>query len=56
MMDDDLKRRIRERAYEIWEREGRSGGPVANSWRLPLVEDAGRMCASDTPLQAGELM
>jgi hypothetical protein len=27
MMDDDLKRRIRERAYEIWEREGRSGDP-----------------------------
>jgi phage-related baseplate assembly protein len=27
MMDDDRERRIRERAYEIWERAGRSGTP-----------------------------
>jgi hypothetical protein len=27
MMDDDRERRIRERAYEIWEHEGRSGNP-----------------------------
>ena len=26
-MHQDLERRIRERAYEIWEREGRSGDP-----------------------------
>ena len=37
-------------------------GPVANSWRLPLVEHAGRMCASnfgdghdpERPCQAAE--
>ncbi len=26
-MDKDLEERIRTRAYEIWEREGRSGNP-----------------------------
>ena len=26
-MDNDLEQRIRERAYELWEREGRSGDP-----------------------------
>ena len=26
-MHQDLERRIRERAYEIWEREGHSGDP-----------------------------
>ncbi len=26
-MENDLNRRIQERAYEIWEREGRSGDP-----------------------------
>jgi hypothetical protein len=27
MMDEDREHRIRERAYEIWERQGRSGNP-----------------------------
>ncbi len=26
-MDSDREQRIRERAYEIWEREGRAGSP-----------------------------
>ncbi len=32
-MDDDLERRIRERAYEIWEQEGRSGDPEDHWFR-----------------------
>jgi hypothetical protein len=26
-MDKDFEQRVRQRAYEIWEREGRSGDP-----------------------------
>ena len=31
-MDTDLEEKIRQRAYEIWEREGRSGAPL-DHWR-----------------------
>ncbi len=32
-MDDELERRIQERAYEIWEQEGRSGDPEDHWFR-----------------------
>jgi hypothetical protein len=32
-MGNDLDQRIQERAYEIWEREGRSGDPEEHWYR-----------------------
>jgi hypothetical protein len=32
-MDNDLNQRIQERAYEIWEQEGRSGDPEDHWFR-----------------------
>jgi hypothetical protein len=32
-MEKDLNQRIQERAYEIWEREGRSGSPEDHWFR-----------------------
>ena len=39
-MDDDLEQRIRERAYQIWEQEGRPEGRENGSWdRLVFLWD-----------------
>jgi hypothetical protein len=41
-MERDLEQRIRERAYEIWENEGRSGDPQDHWWRAEQeLKDAG---------------
>jgi hypothetical protein len=39
-MDHDLERRIRERAYEIWEDEGRPSGREALHWQQAATEFA----------------
>ena len=39
-MDGDRERRIRERAYEIWEREGRPEGREAEHWERAEAEIA----------------
>ena len=38
--DDERMRRIRERAYEIWEREGRPEGRASVYWYLAELEIA----------------
>ena len=49
-MENDLNQRIQERAYEIWEREGRSGNPEDHWYRaeqeLRDVAPATEGCAS----------
>lgn len=37
-MENDLERRIRERAYEIWEEEGMPGGREAQHWQQAQAE------------------
>jgi hypothetical protein len=37
-MDDERERRIRERAHEIWEREGRPEGAQEEHWRRASEE------------------
>ena len=37
-MDTDKQRRIRERAYEIWQREGRPHGRDAEHWQRAEAE------------------
>ncbi|WP_210527931.1 DUF2934 domain-containing protein [Rubellimicrobium arenae] len=44
-MDDDLERRIRERAHAIWEREGRPDGRHDEHWRQ-ASEDVGQHTGS----------
>jgi hypothetical protein len=39
-MDRDEERLIRERAYEIWEREGRPAGRSEEHWRQAAAEIA----------------
>lgn len=39
-MDMDQQRRIRERAYEIWEREGRPEGRDREHWQQAAAEIA----------------
>jgi hypothetical protein len=45
-MDRDEERLIRERAYEIWEREGRPAGRSEEHWRQAAAEIA---AAAETP-------
>jgi Protein of unknown function (DUF2934) len=40
-MDADLDERIRRRAYELWEREGRPEGRALDHWRRAEAEVAG---------------
>lgn len=50
-MDDDWERRVRERAYAIWERSGRQDGRMQDHWQEAEAElraEAG----GNTPLQA----
>ena len=37
-MDSEKERRIRERAYDIWQREGRPHGRDAEHWRRAAAE------------------
>ena len=48
-MDHDLERRVRERAYQIWEQEGRPHGRDAHHWQQAAAEfdDAGQQQAHD---------
>ena len=39
-MDQDIENRIRERAYEIWEEEGRPEGREAQHWQQAAGEIA----------------
>ena len=39
-MDKDIENRIRERAYEIWEEEGRPEGREAQHWQQAAAETA----------------
>lgn len=39
-MDKDIENRIRERAYEIWEEEGRPEGREAQHWQQAAAEIA----------------
>jgi hypothetical protein len=45
-MDRDEERRIRERAYEIWEREGRPVGRAEEHWRQAATEIAAETSAA----------
>lgn len=46
-MDHDLEHRVRERAYQIWEQEGRPHGRDAHHWQQAAAEfaDAGQQQA-----------
>jgi hypothetical protein len=47
-MDKDLEQEIRERAYEIWESEGRSGDPEDHWSRAKqALKDAGTSQGQD---------
>lgn len=45
-MSKEFEQRVRERAYQIWEQEGRSGDPQAH-WARAEQEIAGAMVASE---------
>ena len=52
-MAGDRERLIRERAYEIWEREGRPEGRDAEHWRQAAAElAAGEALAAAPPSEA----
>jgi hypothetical protein len=39
MSDDDLERRVRTRAYHLWENDGRPGGRDQEYWHRALEEE-----------------
>jgi hypothetical protein len=39
--DRNWERAVRERAYFIWEREGRPEGRAADHWRYATIENSG---------------
>jgi hypothetical protein len=53
-MDNDLDRRIRERAYEIWENEGQPEGRSHDHWEQARseFEEARQESAADAPSPA----
>lgn len=53
-MDHDREHRVRERAYQIWEEEGRPQGRDAHHWQQAAAEfaDAGQKKTSPDPLEA----
>ncbi len=60
-MDQDIERRIRERAYEIWEEEGRPHGREAQHWQQAASEmadvqrenrETGRQAGKSAPKKA----
>ena len=48
-MDADLDERIRRRAYELWEREGRPEGHALDHWRRAEAEVAGVQPGREAP-------
>ncbi len=52
-MDSDREARIRDRAYEIWVREGRPQGRQDEHWRQAEAEIAAEMDAASGPKAAG---
>lgn len=50
-MDNDLDRRIRERAYEIWENEGQPEGRAQDHWEQARseFEEARQESAAEAP-------
>ncbi|MGO8917630.1 MAG: DUF2934 domain-containing protein [Stellaceae bacterium] len=48
-MESDRERLIRERAYEIWESEGRPKGRDVEHWRQAAAEIAAAAPAAATP-------
>jgi hypothetical protein len=53
--DQNWERAVRERAYFIWEREGRPEGRAADHWRHAAIEDSGgRHGRDDEPMEDEE--
>lgn len=57
-MTDDLENRIRRRAYQIWEREGRPEGRESDHWELAseeiAIEDNHRQALKPNPSGGGD--
>lgn len=57
-MTDDLEDRIRRRAYQIWEREGRPEGREDDHWKLAseeiAIEDNYRQALKPNPSGGGD--
>jgi hypothetical protein len=55
---DDLENRIRRRAYQIWEREGRPEGREEDHWKLAseeiAIEDNHRQALKPNPSGGGD--
>lgn len=52
-MDSDKETRIRDRAYEIWVREGRPQGRQDEHWRQAEAEIAAETAAAGHPAAGG---
>jgi hypothetical protein len=53
-MDEDRERRIRERAHDIWEREGRPHGRHEEHWRQASQEIGDELFSDDGATDAQE--
>src|SRR3954451_23357975 len=55
---DDVEERVKQRAYEIWEREGRPEGREADHWALAkeevAIEDNQSQALMPNPSQGGD--
>jgi hypothetical protein len=55
---DDVEKRVQQRAYEIWEREGRPEGREADHWALAMeevaIEDNQSQTLMPNPSQGGD--
>ena len=53
-MTTDFEQKIRERAYQIWEQEGRVDGRAEQHWHMARFEltSAADMAAADAPVAA----
>lgn len=51
-MDDDREHRIRNRAYELWESEGRPEGEHDRHWKMALAE-LGLLDPTTLPVTSG---
>jgi hypothetical protein len=49
MADPDLHERIRQRAYQLWEQEGRPEGRAESHWQQAEAEVAGLNLADEAP-------
>lgn len=56
---DEIERRIRERAYQLWEREGRPEGREAAHWDMAkeqiAIEDFQRSATKPNPVAQGHV-